>query len=193
MTDRPTSGPDAGAAGAPQVEQDTVAALAAREQERDDAVEQLFHSHRAGLVRLASLLGAESDAEDVVAEAYWQLYRSWNKLRSPDAALSYLRGVIVNLVRMRTRRLIVSRRHVEWAPPEVDSAENEAMLRDDQRAVVAALRKLPARQREALVLRYWGSLKEAEIAEAMGISAGAVKSHVSRGMAALTTELGASE
>lgn len=142
---------------------------------------------------MARLLGAEAESEDVVAEAFWQLYRGWHRLRSPDAAVPYLRGVIVNLVRMRTRRLVVSRRHVEWAPPDVDSAENEALLRDDQRAVVAALRKLPGRQREALVLRYWGNLSEAEIAAAMGISAGAVKSHASRGMVALTKELGSDE
>ena len=193
MTETPPTVAHAGAPQAPQTEPDTVATLAARDRERDDALERLFHTHRGGLIRLATLLGAEADAEDVVAEAFWQLYRGWSRLRSADAALPYLRGVVVNLVRMRTRRLIVSRRHVEWTPPDVDSAENEVMLRDDQRAVVEALQKLPARQREALVLRYWGNLKEAEIAEAMGISAGAVKSHASRGMAALTKELGTSE
>jgi RNA polymerase sigma-70 factor (sigma-E family) len=174
-------------------EPDSVAALAARDRERDATLETLFHAHQVGLVRLATVLGAEADAEDVVAEAFWQLYRRWNRLRSTDAALPYLRGVILNLVRMRTRRVMVSRRHLDWRPPDVDSAETEALLRDDQRAVVAALQKLPARQREALVLRYWGNLKEAEIAEAMGISPGAVKSHASRGMAALTKELGAEE
>ena len=155
MTDPGPAPPDEGGPGGtgPQREPDTVADLAARDREREAALERLFHSHRVGLVRLARLLGAEADSEDVVAEAFWQLYRGWHRLRSPDAAVAYLRGVIVNLVRMRTRRLVVSRRHTEWAPPDVDSAENEALLRDDQRAVVAALRKLPGRQREALVLR----------------------------------------
>jgi RNA polymerase sigma-70 factor (sigma-E family) len=175
----------------PAGEPDTVALLAAREKQREETLAALFHAHHLDLVRLARLLGAESDAEDVVAEAFCELHRRWNRLRSSDAALPYVRGVIVNLVRMRTRRLVVSRRYVQWSPPDVESAESAALLRDDQRAVVAALQKLPARQREALVLRYWGNLKEAEIAEAMGISAGAVKSHASRGMAALTKELGA--
>ena len=60
------------------------------------------------------------------------------------------------------------------------------MLREDHREVVLALRELPERQRQALVLRYWLDLKEAEVAAAMGISPGAVKAHTSRGMAALT-------
>jgi len=176
---------------APSGEPDTVAALAARDREREDALAELFHTHHVGLVRLASLLGAEADAEDVVAEGFYELHRRWAQLRSRDAALPYLRAVIVNLVRMRTRHLMVTRRHVQVGPVDVESAETEALVRDDQRAVVRALAKLPDRQREALVLRYWGNLKEAEIAEAMGISTGAVKSHVSRGMASLTKELGA--
>ena len=175
----------------PVDEPDTVAALAARDREREDALAELFHAHHVGLVRLASLLGAEADAEDVVAEAFYELHRRWGRLRSRDAALPYLRAVIVNLVRMRTRHLMVTRRHVELGPVDVGSAESEVLVKDDQRAVVRALAKLPDRQREALVLRYWGNLREAEIAEAMGISTGAVKSHVSRGMASLTKELGA--
>jgi RNA polymerase sigma-70 factor (sigma-E family) len=175
----------------PSGEPDTVAALAARDRKREAALAELFHTHHVNLVRLAALLGAEADAEDVVAESFYELHRRWGRLRSPDAALPYLRAVIVNLVRMRTRHLMVTRRHVEVGPPDVESAETEALVRDDQRAVVRALAKLPDRQREALVLRYWGNLKEAEIAEAMGISTGAVKSHVSRGMASLTKELGA--
>ena len=175
----------------PADEPDTVAALAARDREREKALAELFHNHHMGLVRLASLLGAEADAEDVVAEGFYELHRRWGRLRSPDAALPYLRAVIVNLVRMRTRHLMVTRRHVEAAPVDVGSAESEVLLKDDQRAVVRALARLPDRQREALVLRYWGNLREAEIAEAMGISTGAVKSHVSRGMASLTEQLGA--
>jgi RNA polymerase sigma factor (sigma-70 family) len=59
----------------------------------------------------------------------------------------------------------------------------------EHEAVVAALRELPTRQREALVLRYYLDLSESEIADAMGISRGAVKSHAARGIAALRTTL----
>lgn len=170
---------------------DTVATLAARARKREELLEELFHTHHLRLVRLAVLLGAEADAEDVVAEAFYELHRRFAQLRTPEAAVRYVRAVVVNLIRMRTRHLQVTRRAPEDPPANAASAESEALLRDDQRAVVAALATLPARQREALVLRYWGGLREAEIADAMGISAGAVKSHVSRGMASLTTRLGA--
>ena len=157
--------------------------------DREEAVAELFAAHHLQLVRLAVLLGAD-DAEDVVAEAFYQLYRRWRRLRNPDAAATYLRSVVVNLTRMRIRHLEVVRRHAARAVPEhVASGEERVVLRDDQRALVDAVRVLPARQREALVLRFWLDLRESEIADAMGISAGAVKVHVSRGMAALSRTL----
>ncbi|GAA2575558.1 SigE family RNA polymerase sigma factor [Dactylosporangium fulvum] len=154
--------------------------------EREAALARLFDANHTQLLRLAVLLGAESEAEDIVSEAFYELYRRWRRLRSHDAALSYLRAVVCNLVRMRVRRLQVARRHAEQVIESVGSAEAEVLLRDDQRALVEAIKRLPARQREALVLRYWLDLRESEIAAAMGISAGAVKSHTSRGMATLT-------
>ncbi|MCQ4041467.1 RNA polymerase sigma factor [Streptantibioticus rubrisoli] len=159
-----------------------------RVDEREAALAVLFEQHYERLLRLAVLLGAEGDAEDMVAEAFCELHRRWSKLRTPDAAGGYLRTTVVNLTRMRIRRRQIMRRHLE-PPDEVQSAEHSVLLRDDQQAVVKALKKLPVRQREALVLRYWLDLKEAEIATAMGISAGAVKSHTSRGMAALKNVL----
>lgn len=156
--------------------------------QRDRAIEELFAVHRVPLTRLAVLLGAD-DAEDVVSEAFYQLYRRWRRLRSADAAAAYLRSVVVNRTRMRIRHLQVVRRHLDRDTHGVSAAmssEAAAVLRDDQRAMVLALADLPVRQREALVLRYWMDLRENEIADAMGISAGAVKTHVSRGMAALS-------
>jgi RNA polymerase sigma factor (sigma-70 family) len=69
------------------------------------------------------------------------------------------------------------------------SAEHGALIALQRDAVVAALQGLTARQREAIVLRYYADLSEAEIAAAMGISRGAVKSHTARGMAALRAAL----
>jgi RNA polymerase sigma-70 factor (sigma-E family) len=158
---------------------------------REQTVAALFAEHQVALVRLAVLLGAD-DAEDVVAEAFYQLYRRWGRLRSAEAATSYLRSVVVNLTRMRIRHLQVTRRHLERSGkvvPTAASGETQALIRDDQRALVAAVGELPARQREALVLRFWLDLSEREMAEAMGVSAGSVKVHVSRGMAALTRKL----
>jgi RNA polymerase sigma-70 factor (sigma-E family) len=155
---------------------------------REAALVALFDQHYTGLLRLAVLLGAD-DAEDIVAEAFCQLYRRWNRLRKTASALPYLRSVVCNLVRMRVRHLQVVRKHAEQMGGPTDSAESQAMLREDQRALVDALKGLPPRQREALVLRYWLNLRETEIAAAMGISCGAVKSHTARGMAALTRVL----
>ena len=103
-----------------------------------------------------------------------------------DAALPYLRSVVCNLTRMRIRHLQVARRHTEPPATDIASAETAALLHDDQQALLAALRTLPARQREALVLRHWLGLREKEIAQAMGISPGSVKTHTARGIAALT-------
>jgi RNA polymerase sigma factor (sigma-70 family) len=110
-------------------------------------------------------------------------------LRNPESAVAYLRSVVCNLTRMRIRHLQVARRHVARSktdPTTPGAAVDDGGLREDQRELLDALTELPARQREALVLRYWLDLREAEIAKAMGISAGAVKSHTSRGTAALT-------
>ncbi|MDX3452411.1 SigE family RNA polymerase sigma factor [Streptomyces sp. ME02-8801-2C] len=158
------------------------------EAEREAALSGLFELHYSSMLRLAVLLGAD-DPENVVAEAYYQLYRKWRRLRETGAAEAYLRSTVCNLTRMRIRHLQVARRHVENPPPPDDavaSAESTALLHDDQRVLIGALQQLPARQREALVLRHWMGLKESEIAAAMGISCGSVKTHTARGIAALT-------
>jgi len=165
------------------------AVLGLRHAEREAAITRLFETHAAQFTRLAALLGAGAEAEDVVADAFCDLHRRWGRLRNPDAAPAYLRSAVRNLVRMRLRHQKVVQRHAPEQPQDASSAESEIILREDQQDVVCALRELPSRQREALVLRYWLDLREAEIAQAMGISAGSVKVHTSRGMAALTKAL----
>lgn len=157
-------------------------------QDREATVARLFDRHYTSMLRLAALLGAD-DPENIVAEAYYQIYRKWRKLRDAEAAEAYLRSTVCNLTRMRIRHLQVARRHAaapQAAEFSVASAENSALLEDDQRVMVGALQALPARQREALVLRHWLGLKESEIAAAMSISPGSVKTHTARGLAALT-------
>ena len=148
------------------------------------AFADLFRSHFPGMLRLAALLGAD-DPEDVVQEAFVRLHDRRRRMRDSDAALAYLRATVCNLSRSRLRHLRVVRRHAATHVPDAASAEQAAVLREDQQEVLAALAAMPARQREALVLRYWGEMAGPEIARAMGISAGAVKSHLSRGMDAL--------
>lgn len=154
----------------------------------DEAVTRLFGAHYRPLVRLAVLLLADQGAaEEVVQDAYVRLHQHWRQLREPDRALGYLRTSVVNGARSAMRRRGVAQRYLAAAepPPDMPSAESGALGVLEQEAVLAALRRLPTRQREALVLRYYADLSEAEIAEVMGVSRGAVKSHTARGVAAL--------
>ncbi|OLB81514.1 MAG: RNA polymerase subunit sigma-24 [Actinobacteria bacterium 13_2_20CM_2_71_6] len=158
----------------------------------DEAVTRLFAAHYRGLVRLAALLLADrAVAEELVQDAYVHLHQSWGRLRDPHKALAYLRASVVNAARSAQRRRGVADRYVANLPPPRDapSAEFGALGALEHAAVIAALRSLPTRQREALVLRYYLDLSESDIAETMGISRGAVKSHAARGIAALRTTL----
>jgi RNA polymerase sigma-70 factor (sigma-E family) len=159
----------------------------------DQAVSALFSAHYRGLVRLAVLLLHDNSvAEDVVQDAYVALHRRWWRLRDADKALAYLRASVVNGARSALRKRGVAERHLARDGGEerlVASAESAALSLLRHREVLDAVRHLPTRQREAIVLRYYAELSEAEIAEAMGISRGAVKSHASRGMAALRQSL----
>jgi len=152
----------------------------------DERLTELYTAHYRSLVRLAAFLTGDRDnAEEVVQDAYVKVLGSWRGLREPDKAAAYLRTAVVNLSRSRLRRRQVAARHRPEPPPDVASAEVSAMRTVQRDAVLHALHQLPARQREAVVLRYYGDLSEAQTAAAMGCSTGAVKSHTSRAMAAL--------
>ena len=154
----------------------------------DEAVTRLFAAHYRSLVRLAAVLLADTGtAEEIVQDAYVRLHQHWRRLREPDRALGYLRTSVVNGARSALRRRAVARRYAAGLgpPPNVPSAESAHLDSAGNAELLAALRRLPARQREALVLRYYADLSEAEIADAMGITRGAVKSHTARGIAAL--------
>ena len=155
-------------------------------QEAPLTLEDLYRTHRMRLIRLALLLVDEpATAEDVVQEAFTGLHRNWSNLRDAAAAVGYLRTAVVNGSRSVLRRRKTAR---EYTPPHAvnaRSAESLAMLTAEHQSVVRALSHLPPRQREVLVLRYYGNLTEAEIAEAAGISKGTVKSTASRALEAL--------
>lgn len=153
-------------------------------------LEDLYRQHRVRLVRLAILLVDEpATAEDVVQEAFTGLHRHWSNLRDTSAALGYLRTAVVNGSRSVLRRRKTAREYVPPHTANARSAESLAMLSTEHQAVVQALSLLPPRQREVLVLRYYGDLSEAEIAEATGISKGTVKSTASRALDALQKTL----
>ena len=105
---------------------------------------------------------------------------------SAEVALPYVRTAVLNVCRSGLRRRVVARRHLGSTEPNAQSAETTVAQQHERAAVVAALRGLPTRQRECLVLRYYADLSEAEIASTLGISAGSVKTHCHRGLAALS-------
>jgi len=149
-------------------------------------VTALYAEHALGLVRLAVLLvGDRPSAEDIVQDAFLGLYRRWERLTDTSAPLAYLRVSVVNGCRTTLRRRTRSRSAGNFTERPAESAEAAALLSAEQRSVAGALRRLPERQREALVLRYYLDLSEAEIAAAMGISRGTVKSATSRALAAV--------
>jgi RNA polymerase sigma-70 factor (sigma-E family) len=160
----------------------------------DEAVTQLYAAHYTGLVRLAALLVRNSgEAEEIVQDAYVAMHGRWRRLREPDKALGYLRRSVVNAARSSQRHHKVADKHLAAQPAASartePSAEQGALAAQTRSQVMAALKRLPQRQREVLVLRYYSDLTEHDIAAALDISPGAVKSHASRGINALRTHL----
>jgi RNA polymerase sigma-70 factor (sigma-E family) len=168
----------------------TAPSAARAEWDADFAVTELYTLHYRNLVRLAAMLVRDtSTAEEVVQDTFVAMHDGWQRLRDAEKALAYLKQAVVNRSRSVLRHRTVVDKNVQKAPPDEPSAEHGAITQLERSAVVDALRKLPERQREALVLRYYADFSEAEIAAAMKISRGAVKSHTARGMAALRAEL----
>jgi len=158
----------------------------------DSGVAALFRTQRLSMVRLALLLVDDlSSAEDVVQDAFANLHRRWHALTSDDAAVSYLRTSVVNGARSALRKRQTVRNYLRTVdePPPGAPADAPVLVADEQRVVLEAIRQLPDRQREVIVLRYWGDLAEAEIAATLGISVGSVKSSASRGRDAIAALL----
>ena len=154
------------------------------------AITELHGAHYHSLVRLAALLVHDtSTAEEVVQDSFVALYVGMHRLRDNGNALSYLRAAVVNRSRSVMRHRVVVDRHAPKPAPDMPSAEHGALVLLERSAVVAALRKLPDRQRQVVVLKYYGDLSEPLIAATMGITPGAVKRHSSRAMAALRSVL----
>jgi RNA polymerase sigma factor (sigma-70 family) len=171
------------------------------------AVTTLYQQHAVGLIRLAMImLGDRAAAEDVVQDAFFGLYRNWFRLGDPANALVYTRSSVLNGCRnaLRTRTRRDQRDHAAGVgtapdleggqssarPPSgrwgaAQSAESQVLLTEEARRMIAAIRKLPDRQREAIVLRFYLDMTAEEAASAMGISRGTVKSTTSRAVAAL--------
>lgn len=153
----------------------------------DTAVDELYAAHYRQLVRLSMLLVRDREtAEEVVQDSFVAMHGRWRRLHDPDKAVAYLRQTVVNRSRSVLRRRGVERRHAPtYSPLEHPGADHDALAGERRSEVLDAMRALPTRQREVLALRYYLDLSEAEIADTLGISRGAVKSHASRGVASL--------
>lgn len=150
------------------------------------ALTELYTAQYQPLVRLASMLVRDTGtAEEVVQDAFVALYCGWSGLRDTANARSYLHHSVVNRSRSVLRRRAVADKHVVALAPQDVSADQPAVALMERSAMAAALRLLPGRQREALVLRFYADLSEADVAKAMGITRGAVKSHTARAMTTL--------
>ncbi len=146
----------------------------------------LYREHHRDLVRLATLLvDDQGSAEEAVQDAFVSMAR--RGAHGIDDPAAYLRTAVLNNARSALRRRRVRRRHLRSidAPATGPGADHAVLADEDARLGLAALRGLSERQREVLVLRYWADLSEAEIAAALGISAGSVKTHAHRGTVAL--------
>ena len=160
----------------------------------DVAIAELYAAHWRGLVRLAwLLLRDDQGAEEVVQDAFISVHRRWDSLRSHESATAYLRRSVVNGARSSLRHRGVEERYLERQQGDATahgrhtsaSAEEHALDDEATTTMIGALGRLPQRQREVLTMRYYLDLSEAEIADALGISAGSVKAHAHRGLAAL--------
>ena len=156
----------------------------------DRFIAEMFREQSVRLVRLARLfVDDRTAAEDLVQEAFIRLARSAHRIEDHDRAPAYLRSIIVNLARDHNRRGLVSMRHRSPLGPAPIEPDDEVLLHEDQRRVVAAVRELPARQRACVVLRYYDELGIDEIAATLGVSRNSVKTHLQRGLAGLQARL----
>jgi RNA polymerase sigma-70 factor (sigma-E family) len=157
---------------------------------RDAAVARLYNDHWVALVRLAGLMVDDREtAEDVVQEAFTELWRRWDRLRAPDKGLGYLRTAVLNRSRSILRRRRVARLYSPHLEPAAASAEHAVVVHEDHDEVQVAMATLPVRMREVLVLRFYLDLPHAEIARTLGISESSARATASRGLAALDQKL----
>lgn len=154
------------------------------------SLEASFRRHHAALLRLAVVLtGDRALADDLVQDAFLRLHRARSRPHA-GAELAYLRRTVINLSHGHHRHLAVVRRREPAVRVDAEpGADVEAADRDRRRAVADAIRRLPARQRDCVVLHYFAGLSDAEIAADLGIGAGSVKTHLHRARATLAEHL----
>ncbi|MFF4717545.1 SigE family RNA polymerase sigma factor [Streptomyces eurythermus] len=158
-------------------------------QTRDEEFQSFMVGRWPRLMRTAFLLtGEQHAAEDLVQSTLEQVYTAWRRVGAADDPEAYVRRVMINVhARKHRRRLreFLAPKDDSGLVREVADTGDRIAQADDRSALLKALAQLPARQREAVVLRYWEDLTETQAAEAMGCSVGTVKSSAAKGIAKL--------
>lgn len=171
-------------------------ALVERARDGDvDAYRLLVRAHQHAAVRLAATVsGSWDDPEAVAQDAFLKAYRALGRFRRGAPFRPWLFAIVVNEAR-NARRTGQRRRHLAERlasgerPPVVASPELDVLDADERRLLIAAVQRLPRRQREAVACRYFLELSEAETAQVLGIARGTVKSRLSRALRLLRTDL----
>lgn len=164
------------------------ATFTAEERQRLAFVDAMYRQEAVSLLRLARLFTDDrTGAEDILQEAFIRLYRAADRIDDGEKSAAYLRSIVLNLARDHNRRGLLSLRHqdamIDRRTPEVP--EERVVSDERQGEVIEALNRLPARQRDCLVLRFYSDMTEREIGATLGISPNSVKTHCQRGMATL--------
>jgi RNA polymerase sigma-70 factor (sigma-E family) len=174
----------------PAAETSPIAMLPSPKPDADNAVTTLYHRHYRSLVRLAALLVQDIDAaEALVQDSFVAMHSAWRRLADTDRALAYLHQAVVTRSRSARRHRVAAGKILPALTPGIPGASPAGLTELERSALVLALQTLAPRQREALVLTYYARLPEAQIASAMRISKGAVKSHTTQAMSSLRAEL----
>lgn len=150
-----------------------------------DAYAAFYHMWYARLAaQLSAYLGSTAEAEDVVQEAFLRAWQRWQKIDGYDEPASWVRRVAWNLATSRWRRVVREAKVLR-----LSSARETAVLQPENVALVAALRQIPPRHRQVIVMHYLADLPVADIAADLAVPRGTVLSWLHRGRAQLAVLL----
>lgn len=149
---------------------------------RDESFDEVFRRLFPRTVELSRrIVGDRTSAEDMAAEALARALERWHRVRDLDYLDAWVLRVAANLSISEARKR---------PPPIVPAVDNPGLDPASRLALVAALAKIPRRQREAICLRYLGGFTDQEAAQALGCATGTLKSHLHRGLVGLRRQLG---
>jgi RNA polymerase sigma-70 factor (sigma-E family) len=162
---------------------------AMRTEEAAVAVSALYQATAVGLIRLAYvILGDRQAAEDIVQDAFCNLFRRWDRLSHVEGAEYYVRVAVLNACRSVLRGRAVRSRRILYEPPTA-SVEAAVLGGEERDELIRAVDRLPRRQRETLILSYYLDLPDDEIATLMGVGMSSVRSARHRALETLARSL----